>query len=54
MIAMRHLAFLGSIRLALRIMAEMAQKAFWRVGALRSIVRRKRGMLGNGPLERHA
>lgn len=31
MIGMRHLAFLGIIRLALRIMAEMAQEAFWRV-----------------------
>jgi ATP-binding cassette, subfamily B, bacterial len=31
MIVMRHLAFLGIIRLALRIMAEMAQEAFWRV-----------------------
>jgi ATP-binding cassette, subfamily B, bacterial len=31
MIAMRHLAFLGIIRFTLRIMAAIAQEAFWRV-----------------------
>jgi ATP-binding cassette subfamily B protein len=31
MIVMRHLSFMGIVRLTLRIMAAMAQEAFWRV-----------------------
>jgi ATP-binding cassette subfamily B protein len=31
MIMMRHLSFMGIVRLTLRIMSEMAQEAFWRV-----------------------